>query len=388
MSTGCVARVTAQAGPLGLCLPVRVPVLTVVVDQLLASVPGGTGRYTREITAALAAAPRAGWQVRTVTSWHRDPTAARIGGVDGPRRLPAGRRALAELWSRGWPPSVGGDRVHATTPLAPARRGGLVVTVHDAVPWTHPETLTARGVQWHRSMIARDVRRAEWIVVPSTAVADDLAGIFPAVADRIMVVPHGVTTLPVPADPAAVRARLGLPGGYVLAIATLEPRKGLDVLIDALTRPAAAGAHLVVVGPTGWGDVDLAGTAAAAGLAPDRLHAVGRLDDGELAAVLAGAAVLAAPSRAEGFGLPVLEAMAAGVPVVVSDAPALVELVDGTGLVSRRDDPSSLADAIGAVLDDPVLAGDLAARGRARAAGYSWAAAADRVWDLHVGRHR
>lgn len=377
----------AAGGPL--CLPVRMPVLTVVVDQLLAPVPGGTGRYAREITAALAGAPRPGWGVRTVASWHRDRSPARIPGAAGPRRLPAGRRVLAELWSRGWPPPVAGDRVHATTPLAPARRAGLVVTVHDAVPWTHPETLTPRGVQWHRTMIGRDVRRAESIVVPSAAVADDLAGIFPAVADRIAVVAHGVTELPVPPDAAAIRTRLGLADdGYVLAIATLEPRKGLDVLIDALVRPAARDAHLVVVGPTGWGDVDLAGTAAAAGLGPDRLHAVGRLGDRELAAVLAGAGVLAAPSRAEGFGLPVLEAMAAGVPVVVSDAPALVELVGPTGLVSRRDDPAMLAEVIGGVLADPVLAGDLAARGRARAAGYTWAAAADRIWDLHVGPRR
>lgn len=364
------------------------PVLTVVVDQLLAPVPGGTGRYTREITAALAAAPPAGWQVRTVTSWHRDPAAARVPGAAGPRRLPAGRRVLAELWSRGWPPAVPGDRVHATTPLAPARRRGLVVTVHDAVPWTHPETLTPRGVQWHRRMIGRDVRRAERIVVPSTAVADDLAGIFPAASDRIAVIGHGVTTLPVPADAASIRGRLGLPDGYVLAIATLEPRKGLDVLIDAMTRPATREAHLVVVGPSGWGEVDLPAVAAAAGLAPERLHAVGRLDDRDLAAVLAGATVLAAPSRAEGFGLPVLEAMAAGIPVVVSDAPALVELVGPAGLVSRREDPVSLARAIGDVLDDPSAAAELAARGRARAAGSTWAAAAAQVWDTHVGARR
>lgn len=371
-----------------MCLPFPMPVLTVVVDQLLAPVPGGTGRYAREITTALAADPPPGWQVRTATSWRRDASAARIAGVDHARRLPAGRRALAELWSRGWPPPIGGDRVHATTPLAPARRSGLIVTVHDAVPWTHPETLTPRGVQWHRTMIGRDVRRAERIVVPSAAVADDLAGIFPAVADRIVVIAHGVTALPVPPDAAAVRARLGLPDGYVLAIATLEPRKGLDVLIEALTRPATGDAHLVVVGPTGWGEVDLAGTAAAAGLEPDRLHAVGRLDDRELAAVLAGAAVLSAPSRAEGFGLPVLEAMAAGVPVVVSDAPALVELVGpaaGAGLITRRDDAADLAAALGTVLSDPAQAAGLAARGLARAAGYTWSAAAGRVWDLHVG---
>ncbi len=170
--------------------------LTVIVEQCLAPVPGGTGRYAREITTAMAAAPPAGWTVRTVTAWHRDTTAAAISGTDGPHRLPAGHRVLSELWRRGLPPSVRGAAVHATTPLAPRRRHGLVVTVHDAVPWTHPETLTPRGVTWHRVMVGRAAATAEAIVVPSLAVADDLAGLFPAAADRIHVVGHGVTPLP------------------------------------------------------------------------------------------------------------------------------------------------------------------------------------------------
>ncbi len=361
------------------------PVLTVVVDQLLASVPGGTGRYAREITTALAAHPRPGWVVRSVTAWHRDRSAALMPKVSGPHRLPAGRRVLAELWARGLPPIVRGDRVHATTPLAPRRRQPLVVTVHDAVPWTHPETLTARGVRWHREIVGRIARTADGIVVPSAAVADDLAGLFPLAADRIAVVGHGVTDLPVPPDAAARRARLRLPERYVLSVATLEPRKGLDVLISAMARPAAAGADLAVVGPSGWGGVDVAAAAAAAGLGSDRLHALGRLPDDDLAAVLHGAALLAAPSRAEGFGLPVLEAMAAGTPVVVSDAPALVELVGGAGLITPRDDVGQLAETIGGLLADSSLRQDLVRRGRARAAGHSWASAASKVWELHAG---
>jgi glycosyltransferase involved in cell wall biosynthesis len=367
------------------------PELTVIVEQCLAPVPGGTGRYAREIAAALAAAPPAGWKVRTVTAYHRDTSAAVIPATDGPQRLPAGHRVLSELWRRGLPPSVRGAAVHATTPLAPKRRHGLVVTVHDAVPWTHPETLTARGVSWHRAMVGRAADTAEAIVVPSLAVADDLAGLFPAAAGRIHVIGLGVTPLPPPPDAAERRRRLGLPDGqglqnrYVLAIATLEPRKGLDVLVAAMSGAAVGRAQLVVVGPPGWGGVDVAAVAATAGLPPERLHVTGRLDDLDLAAVLAGAAVLAAPSRAEGFGLPVLEAMAAGVPVVCSDAPALVELAAGAAMVVPREDPEALADALGQVLRDDAAAAALVAGGRIRASEFSWAAAGNAVWQLHTG---
>jgi glycosyltransferase involved in cell wall biosynthesis len=292
---------------------------------------------------------------------------------------------LSELWRRGWPPGVRGDRVHATTPLAPARSHGLVVTVFDAVPWTHPETLTPRGVSWHRQMVGRAVDRAEAIVTLSAAVADDLIGIFPALADRIKVVGPGVTTLVSPPDAQARRRRWGVPDRYVLSVATLEPRKGLDVLVTALALPAARGAHLVVVGSPGWGGVDLMSFAAQAGVSADRVHVLGRVGDDDLAAAIAGAAVLAAPSRSEGFGLPVLEAMAAGVPVVVSDAPALVELAGGVGLVVPRDDPARLAAALGEVLGDDAAAAGLAEAGRRRAADFSWQAAAARLWDLHLG---
>lgn len=362
----------------------QVPELTVVIEQCLAPVPGGTGRYAREITAALAAEPPNGWTVRSVVSWHRQLAPALIPTVDGPHRLPAGRRALAELWRRGLPPTVRGTSVHATTPLAPRRSSGLVVTVHDAVPWTHPETLTQRGVAWHRDIIGRATRRADAIVVPSLAVADDLSGIFPAATEKIHVIGHGVTALPPPHDAAHRLKLLGLPERYVLAIATLEPRKGLDVLVEAMALPATGQVNLVIVGPPGWGAVDIAAVAARSGLAPERVYVTGRLNDTDLAAVLSAATVLAAPSRSEGFGLPVLEAMAAGVPVVCSDAPALVELAGGVGVVVRRDDPAALARALGDVLDDDTAAAELAARGRRRAADFSWSSAAGTLWGLHV----
>jgi glycosyltransferase involved in cell wall biosynthesis len=354
-----------------------VPELVVIAEQLLAPVPGGTGRYTRELLRALAATVPSGWALSSVVARHADVAAARVEGVDGPRRLPLPPRALVAAWQAGVPLWPGGQRVHAPTPLAPPRspRGrGLVVTVHDTVPWTHPETLTARGASWHRAMIERAARRADALVVPTEAVAADLAGHLHHPA-HVAVIGHGVTTLP------PEEAVPDLPNRYVLAIGTVEPRKGIDTLIEAVAGlPDVA---LVLAGQPGWGGLDPVALAAEHGLPPARLRVLGRVGDAELAAVLRGAGVLAAPSLAEGFGLPLLEAMAAGVPVVHSDAPALVEVAGGAGVCVPRGDTAALAIALGRVLGSPARAAELAAAGRRRAGDFSWQEAARQVWRLH-----
>lgn len=364
------------------------PQLTIVVEQVLAPVPGGTGRYAAQIAAALARTAPADWTVRSAVAWHRDVSAARVDGVRGPHRLPAGARVLNEAWLYGLPPWPAGDSVHATTPLAPGvrspwlRRRRLTVTVHDTVPWTHPETLTPRGVSWHRRMIDRAVRFADAIVVPTAAVAAELADLFPAAADRISPIPHGVTALDVPPDADARADRMRLPEQYVLSVATVEPRKGLDVLVAAMAE--VPGAELVLTGQAGWGAVDLGSWADAAGVPQSRIHTLGRLDDADLAVVLGRAGVLAVPSRAEGFGLPVLEGMAAGVAVVSSDAPALVEVGGGATVVVPVGDRDALADALRSVLDDEALAQRLRAAGRVRAGAFSWDRAGAQLWALHA----
>ncbi|MBP2322836.1 glycosyltransferase involved in cell wall biosynthesis [Kibdelosporangium banguiense] len=364
------------------------PELVVLTEQLLAPVPGGTGRYTRELLHAMVQHAPAGWTVVGVTARHRNPGAAMVPGIDGPRMLPLPRRGLAAAWERGlklWP---GGDAVHAPTPLAPPapRRGrSLVVTVHDTVPFTYPETLTRRGASWHQAMIRRATQRATAIVVPTAAVAAELSQYAPGPA-RVHVVGHGVpavvTRLPDSADEIADRLRL--PENYVLAVGTVEPRKGLDVLVEAMARPTAPDLPLVIAGPQGWGDVDLARVAAEVGLRPGRLHLLGRLADSELAVVLNRATVLAAPSMAEGFGLPLLEAMAVGVPVVHSDAPALVEVAGGTGVLARRNDPAALANALHSVVAFPEHTATLVEAARARAMRFTWDRAAESLWKLHI----
>ena len=359
--------------------------VAVCLEQCLAPVPGGTGRYSAELAAGLARTAPPGATVIGWTAHHRDVGPAVLPGVVGPRRLPLPRRPLVAAWERGvGPVPRGADLVHAPTLLVPPRRGRpLVVTIHDAVPWTHPETLTRRGVAWHRRMGEYAARVADLVVVPTRAVADELAGVLPRLTDRVCVVGHGVSDQlrQPPADAPTRARRLGLPDdGYLLSLATLEPRKGLDVLLAALARPACPDLPLLLVGQPGWGGVDPIAEAARLGLAPDRVRVLGRVDDADLAVLLHRATVLVAPSRAEGFGLPVLEAMAAGTPVVSSDAPALVEVGGGASVVVPVGSAEALADALRQVVENTALRAGLARAGRDRANSYSWDGAARTLW--------
>jgi glycosyltransferase involved in cell wall biosynthesis len=356
------------------------------LEQALAPVPGGTGRYARELAAALAATAAPGDSVQGWSAWHRDLGPARSQGSAVPRRLPLPRRALIATWERGarWPVPQGVDVVHAPTLLAPtAVRVPLVVTIHDAVPWTHPETLTPRGVAWHRRMADRVAARADAVVVPTRAVADALA--VHVDLRRVVVVGEGVSSdLVLPADAGARASRLALPaGGFLLTLATLEPRKGLDVLIRALARRTGPALPLLVVGQPGWGGVDPDSLARDEGLDAGRVRVLGRLSDADLATVLHRATALVMPSRAEGFGLPVLEAMAAGTPVVCSADPALAEVGSDAVRIAPIGDDAALAAVLDEVLGDPGLRERMSERGRVRASDYSWEGAARSLWALY-----
>jgi glycosyltransferase involved in cell wall biosynthesis len=156
------------------------------------------------------------------------------------------------------------------------------------------------------------------------------------------------------------------------------------VLLQAMTKPHAPALPLVVVGQRGWGEVNPARLADQAGLDRSRVLSLGRIDDEELAVVLRRAEVLVAPSLAEGFGLPVLEAMAAGVPVVHSDAPALLEVAGGTGVTVKRQDATALANGLRTVLDDPERTAVRVAAGKVRAQRFTWERAARAVWRVHL----
>jgi len=369
-----------------------VTTLTVIAEQLVSPVPGGIGRYTENLLPELISAAPDGWSVEALVAGHPQPAiddlAGRFPGLAAVRRLPYPPRLLPELWRRGVPGTMPRGRVHATSSLAPlSARSHTVVSLHDAVPWTHAETLTPHGAAWHRAMGARAARYADGVAVLTQAVADQLAGV-EDFGDRLHVIPPAVSpALVLPEDVDERAAALGLPERYVLTVGTLEPRKALGALIEAMASPEAPPLPLVVVGPKGWGGVSVADAAARAGLPPERVLPLGFLSDSDLAVAYDRATVFAFPSLAEGFGLPVVEAFSFGTPVITSDDPALVEVGAGSAVVVRREPaasyPARLAAGIRSLVDDPARAARLGASGRLRAADFSWRSTAEAVWRLH-----
>ena len=353
------------------------------VEQLWQRVPGGSGSYILALLEALAGRP----DVRTLglSALHRRPPEADLVPTGPVRSFGLPRYALYRAWNHASAPRPEWvdrrlDVVHATTWAIPPTRRPLVVTIHDVAFLRDPEHFTPRGVRFFTRALQRARDEAAAIVVPSQATADDCtaAGIDAA---RVHVVPHGAPGWTVgPEDVPALRARLGLPERFVLWAGTHEPRKNLAGLLRAFALAAEAepDLHLVLVGPPGWGDQH----GAAGGAAADRVHEVGRLPVRDLHAAYAAASAFVFPSLWEGFGLPVLEAMAMGTPVVTSRATSMAEVVGESGVLVDPTDESDLAAGILRAVgpDGPALAH----AGRERAAHFSW----ERAAQAHVEAYR
>ncbi len=373
--------------------------LRVILDQLAAPVPGGIGRYTEELTRQLVTTAPADCEVEGMTSALTNAQAseieAKVPGLAGLRQSVLPRRGLATAWQFGIAVTTKHSMIHAPSLCAPLRHHDhvnnpgdqIAVTIHDVVPWTNPETLTKRGVAWHKAMAKRAKKYADAIIVPTHAVAHELAEIL-RVDDRIRVIGGAASSsLAVPSDAHARAQALDLPAEYIVSVGTLEPRKGLRELIQALALPDAPDLPLVVVGPTGWGGIDVAAVAYDAGLREGRVRTLGFVSDTDLAVVLDRATVFVYPSFAEGFGLPVIEAFCLGTPVIHSDAPALVEVGAEASLVVERSGsgyPERIAHALTRVATDHDLAMQLSVAGRDRARAFSWRDSAERVWQLHA----
>ena len=276
------------------------------------------------------------------------------------------------------------DVIHGTGFLVPPTGAAAVVTVHDLTPLHHPERVDATSARYPAAVRAA-IRRGAFVHTPSRWVAREVVEHLGADPDRVVAVAHGAP----PAgqgDPTAGRAVAG-GSRYVLALGTVEPRKGLPDLVRAFGLLAGDDddLRLVIAGPDGWGAqaVEAAVAELAAG-ARRRVHRLGWVGANDRNDLLAGAAVLAYPSHDEGFGFPPLEAMAAGVPVVATDAGALPEVIGGAAPLVPAGDEGALAGALAAAvaLHGPERRAVVAA-GRARAASFTWSACANGLASLY-----
>jgi glycosyltransferase involved in cell wall biosynthesis len=343
----------------------------------------GIHGYIRGLLTALAEEP--GCQV---TAFGPAAALEALPGAIRRRPVPAyvRRRALRIAWEQLALPwalaRTRSDLVHGPAYAVPLLAGPpAVATVHDLSFERLPETFGRGQAAYLRLATRTAVRRAAALIAVSEFTRRELVALLGASAARVHVVPNGVDAAFRPATPAgaaAFRERVGLPERYLLTVGTLQPRKNLGTLLEAYALLRRAGAQppdLVVAGAPGWGEEDPRRQAAELGLAA-QVHFTGFVPAAELPALYGAAALFACPSRYEGFGLPVLEAMACGTPVVVADAGALPEVAGEAGLAVGPDDVAGWAAALGAVLADPARAGAMAEQGLARAAGFSWPRAA------------
>ncbi len=297
------------------------------------------------------------------------------------RPVPA--RILRAAWARTEFPPVEmlagrADVFHATNfVLPPAYRAGGVVTIHDLAYLTTPD-LVGDGSRALRELVPRSLRRAAVVCTPSRTTAEKVLDAYGPSVRRIEVTPLGVDTEWLAASPPTdpERRRLSLPDRYFLFVGTREPRKDLATLLAGYARfRADAGADpprpaLLLVGPPGW-DTDLPPA--------DGVQVRDYLPAADLRLVVAGATALVMPSRDEGFGLPALEALAAGVPVIVSRIPALLEVTGGMAADFPVGDVPALADELARAAEPTAAAASAqaAATRRAYAAGWTWQRCAD-----------
>lgn len=334
--------------------------------------PGGIGRYSAELLAAL----RAGGVWPTVLNAGRatEPDAVSLPGAGLlPGLLSVGQVAIAREARRRRL-----DLVHDPTGTAPlmltnARR---VVTIHDVIPYIYPKTSSRLDRLIYRLWLPLAVRHLDAVITDSECSRRDILTHLPVHPDKVTVVPIAASPRYRPLDrtqTASVLARLGLTAPYILYVGSVEPRKNLSRLLEAFARlrADAPGYRLVIVGAGRWKTTPIFKTVARLGLEP-YVSFTGYVAEEDLPALYAGAALFVFPSLYEGFGLPVLEAMACGTPVITSNVSSLPEVAGDAALTVNPFDVEAIADTMRRVLADPALAAHLRERGLARARQFSW----------------
>ncbi len=357
------------------------------VEQLFHRAPGGIGRYSARLATLLTTVEPAD-EVIPFAAAHPPATVKRVIAAHGLRRpvvLGLPRPLLYDLWHLTNAPSLatlsrrlrGLDVVHAPSGAVPPRsRAALVVTLHDAGFLEYPETFTPRGRRFHAQGMKAAIDRADRVITVSQAAAAELSRHTDLDEARLRVVPLGADRIAVaPDDVDRVRRvfRLGATP-YVFCVSTQEPRKNLRLLVAGFGRAVARHGlphHLVLAGARGWLHEEIADMPGAATLGA-RIRVLGRVDDTDLFPLYCGAALFAFPTRHEGFGLPVLEAMGQGTPVLCSDVPPLAELAAGFAAELVPHDEELWGEAIAHLLGDRDRREALSAAGLERARELTW----------------
>jgi len=342
-----------------------------IVEQCWHRVPGGTAVSTVRSLAALARL--SDWEVVGIAASHRGPP----GEIAVPPvevcHMRLHRVALYEAWHRFRRPHIQSrtgplDVVHATGGvIPPPGDAALVVTIHDLAFLRHPEHFNRRGVAFMSRAFELAKRHADAVLVPSGHTQEDCVS-HGLSADRLCVVPWGVTPQSVSErDRSEVRSRYRLPSQFLLWAGTAEPRKNLKALISAVARTEKR-LPLLLVGPGGWG-VDAGDLTA--GSTVDVRH-LGPVPGGDLRVLYDLAHVFVYPSLMEGFGMPVLEAMAQGTAVVTSSGTATGEVAGPAGVLVDPASVDSIAAGIDSVVGDDELREKLAHAAAQRAGTMTW----------------
>lgn len=361
------------------------------------SKPTGVGSYVMALARRLPAlAPEDRFYLFSASYKDRSPNPMvwppNVRVVD--RKLPV--KALNFAWNRFGRPRldrlVGAnlDLIHSPHPLiVPGRRAKHIITIHDLFFFKHPDLTDAEIRRDYAPLVLEHAKRADGIICPSEYTASEVRLLLSVPAEKIAVIPNGVD--PAYREPAAeeeverVLRRHGLPRGALLYVGSEEKRKNLVTLSMAYMGLAGRGTKvppLILVGPgSHW--------ASGGVIASPRIHATGYLETREIRSLMAASAALVLPSLDEGFGLPVAEAMAAGLPVVCSSGSALEEVAGGAAVLVNPLDVSSIARGIERIINDRRLAAEKRDAGLARSRVFDWDEAAARTLAFYkrvVGR--
>lgn len=359
---------------------------------------GGVGRYVDELVAAL---PPLGVDVHVAAQPGDVPVYAALVGADAVHPAPGWSASTPArlLWEQVGLPALARrlrpDAIHSphyTMPLTPVRGVRRVVTFHDATFFSDPELHLGVKAPFFRGWTRLSGRLADVVVTPSIATRDEVVAHAHVDPSHLAVVPHGVDHTrfrPAVADEVAqVRSWLGVGDtAYVAFLGTLEPRKNVPGLVRGFVAACAGRADpptLVLAGGKGWDE----GVDAAIASVPDHLTVLrpGFVPDGLVPALLAGAEVVAYPAFGEGFGLPVLEAMACGACVLTTRRLSLPEVGGDAVAYAASPDDVDLAEALGGLLDDGSRRRELASAALARAATFTWERSARGHLEAYEGR--